>query len=293
MEIKNYNKQMIHNANTLEELETLKSDFLNECEKREKKINVANLLSKVSNFGCGKTMFESMIPSLMSKKEGKNLIKQYINIIKENKSLKTIYSYCEGLNVNKTPDTKKAYIVEALSIGKPIHYNEYVKGVGDVISLISESFKVLGDDFVLQNISLDEPSKLIGESLVYLSTTKKTVKNLNEYFSHINNVCDNVIKESKETINLDSTLEELVSEMHNKNPKSIDNIFNTNNKEETFNEEKNKCLNILSKQIKESSDKEVVARLTEMEDKLAKKDYNYSTFTKDMLYMNELQEVLK
>ena len=293
MEIKKYNKQMIHNANTLEELETLKTDFLNECEKREKRINVSNLLSEISNFGCAKAMFESMIPSLMSKKEGKKLIKNYVQTIKENKSLKTIYSYYEGLNENKTPDTKKTYIVEALTLGKPIHYNEYVNGVGKIIDLISESFKILGDDFVLKNVSIDNSSKLIGESLVYLSTTKKTVKNLNEYFSHIDNVCDNVIKESKESINLDKTLEDLVSEMHNKESKSIDNIFNTDNKKETFNEEKNKCLNMLSTQIKENSDKEVVARLVEMETKLNNKNYNYDTFTKDMLYMNELQEVLK
>lgn len=289
----NYNKMDIHNITTLENLESYKKDFLNECEKREKKIKVANLLEGVSNFGCAKTMFESMIPSLMSKKEGKNIINKYVKTIKENKSLKTIYSYYEGLNENKTSDTKKTYIVEALSIGKPIHYNEYVKGVGDVISLISESFKVLGDDFVLTNISLDESSKVIGDSLLYLSTTKKTVKNLNEYFNHINNVCDNIITESKEPINLDATLEDLISDIQIKENKTLDDILNTNSKQDTFNEEKEKCLNIINKQINENSDKEIVTQLKEMKTKLINKNYNYDTYTKDVLYMNELQEVLK
>lgn len=288
-----YNTTMIHKANTLEELETLKNNFLNECTKREQKIKVSNLLHKISDFGCAKTIFESMIPSLLSKKEGKSIINKYVKTIKENKSLKTIYSYYEGLNENKTADSKKTYIIEALSIGTPVHYNEYVDGVGKMINLISESFKVLGDDFVLKNVSLDEKSKLIGESLLYLSTTKKSVKNLNEYFSHIDTVCENIVKENKENINLDLTLSELVSEMHNKKNEDLNKIFNNENKEEIFKEEKNKCLNLLHKQIKENTDKEVVNRLTEMETKLNEKYYKFDTFTKDMLYMNELQEVLK
>ena len=294
MENKKYNKKTISNVTTLEELNSLKNSFLNECTKREQKIKVSNLLNKVSDFGCAKTMFESMIPSLLSKKGGKSIIKNYVKTIKENKSLKTIYTYYEGLNKNKTTDSKKTYIIEALSIGAPVHYNEYINGVGKIINLISESFKVLGDEFVLNNVSLDEKSKLIGESLFYLSTTKKSVKNLNEYFSHIDTVCDNIIKESNETnINLDSTLSELVSEMHSKENKVLNSIFNNENKQETFKEEKNKCLDLLHKQIKENTDKDVVNRLVEMESKLIEKHYNLDTFTKDILYMNELQEVLK
>lgn len=293
METKKYSKNMIQNVNTLEELNVLKSNFLNECTKREQTINVANLLSKITNFGCAKTMFESMIPSLLPKKEGKKIIKNYVNIIKENKSLKTIYSYYEGLNENKNSDAKKTFILEALTIGKPINYNEYVLGVGKVINLISESFKILGNEFVLNNVSLNESSKSIGDSLVYLTTTKKTVKNLNEYFSHIDNVCDNIITETKENINVDATLEELVAEMHNKRNSSMNNIFETDNKKESFDKEKNKCLKMISNQIKENTDKDILTKLVEMENKLSRKNYQFETFTKDMLYMNELQEVLK
>lgn len=293
MNTKKYTKEMIYNVTTLEELESLKSDFINECTKRENKIKVSNLLSKIDNFNCAKTIFESMIPSLLPKKEGKSIIKNYVKIIKENKSLKTIYSYCEGLSENTNSDSKKAYIVEALSIGNPIHYNEYVLGLGKVVNIIAESFKILGDEYVLNNITLNEKSKLIGESLLYLTTTKKSVKNLNEYFSHIDTVCENITRDNKKEINLDSTLEELISEMHNKNNDNVNNIFETNDKEKTFKEEKNKCLSIIKKQIKENVDKEIVERLTEIEDKLNKKTYKYDTFTKDMLYMNELQELLK
>ena len=42
-----------------------------------------------------------------------------------------------------------------------------------------------------------------------------------------------------------------------------------------------------------TQDKEVLFKLTEMENKLQNKNYSYDTFTKDVFYMKELQDVLK
>ena len=75
---------------------------------REKKIAVTQLLAKINNFCDAKAMFESIAPSLISMKSGKQLINKYINIIKENKSLKTLYMLImKGLNKNETPVSKK------------------------------------------------------------------------------------------------------------------------------------------------------------------------------------------
>jgi predicted transcriptional regulator len=41
-----------------------------------------------------------------------------------------------------------------------------------------------------------------------------------------------------------------------------------------------------------SKDDEISQKLDEMAEKLSKKTYDYETYTKDMLFMTELQEVL-
>lgn len=287
-------KQAILKANTIEELNSVKNAFLSECDKRENKIKISNILQKVGNFGSAKNMFESMIVSLLPKKDGKKLINKYVSTIKENKSLKTIYTYIEGLNENKTVDSKKVYITEALSLASPINYNEYVKGVGDIISIITEAFDVLGDEFVLNNVVYNPTSDLIGESLTYLSTSQKNIKNLNEYINHLDIVTEKSNKNISENINVDSTLEDIVSEMkQNMKGTDVSNIFETENKAEAFQENKQVCLEMISRQKNSTTDTEIIAKLNEMEEKLSKKQYTFETYTKDMLYMTELQEVLK
>lgn len=286
--------QTISKANTLEELTQIKESFLSECKKREQTILVSNILGQINDFCGAQAIFESMIVPLMGKKGGKNLINKYTKVIKENKSLKTIYAYHEGLKENKTTDAKKAYITEALSLSAPIHYNEYIKGVGEVVSLISEAFKMLGNDYILENVSYDNKAGSIGSSLLYLSTTKKNIRNLNEYISHIDNVSENITESKDVTVNVDLSLDEIVSEMTQKVKNTdVDNIFNTDNKEKTFCEAKNVCLTMIKNQKEQTNDEEISAKLTEMETKLNKKQYTFETFTKDMLYMTELQEVLK
>lgn len=292
--MENSYKQMILKSNTLDELNDVKEKFMTECLKREKKIKVSNILNQVQNFGGAKSLFESIAPSLMSKKGGKGLINNYVKIIKENKSLRTIYSLCEGVNKNNDSDSKKVYIVEALSLSKPVNTNEYIKGVKDIMNIINESFNLLGDDYILENISFDTKSNSIGESLMYLSSTKKTLKNLNEYMKHIDNVSEIVSESKTDGLDINLPLDKIVNEIkENGNGLNVLQLFDTDNKEELFNEAKANCLKTITSYKEFSSDGDVVDRLSKMEKKLNEKKYTFETFTKDMLYMTELQEVLK
>ena len=286
--------QSIKKANSISELKQIKENFLNECAKQEKRILVNEMLNNINDFVTAKVVFESLASNLLYKTDGKYLINKYTKIIKENKSLKTLYSYNEGLNNNNTSESKKAFINEALSIGESINKSEYNNGLKKLINLISESFDILGDDFVLENVKIDNKTKLIGESLHYISSTKKTIKNLNEYMSHVNTVSEIVTENVNTDIDVDLTLEDVVSNIKNTIvTENMYNIFNTDDKEATFKETKKICMEMISKQKSSSNDSEIINELNKMEEKLGKKQYTFETFTKDMLYMTELQEVLK
>ena len=293
MEKKKYTS-LIQEAKTFDELESLKQGFLQECSAQYNRIAVANTLSKITNFGDAKAMFESTLPSLMKVKGGKTLINKFAKTIKENKSLKTLYAYHEGLKDNVNVDAKKNYITEALAISEPVNTNEYETGLSKIVNLVTESFKLIGVDAVLANVKHDEKAQMLGESLVYLASTKKNIRNLNEYISHLNRVSDNLVENTVPTINTNSTLEEIVAEMKGSlTTTSLDSIFESENKAQAFNDAKTVCLEMISAQKEYVNDDELRAKLNEMENKLNKKVYNYDTYTKDMLYMTELQEVLK
>lgn len=293
MDQKQY-KTIIQKAKTFDELEALKTNFLNECSVQYNKIAVANMLGQITNFGDAKAMFESTIPSLLKVKGGKKLINKFASTIKENKSLKTLYALHEGLHRSDNIDAKKNYITEALSITKPISSDVYMTGVKSVVALIAEAFKLIGDDIVLQTVKHDNKAQMLGESLVYLATTKKNIKNLNEYITHINRVSENITESENLMCDVNATLEEIVSEMKEKAASNtVDSIFETENKEETFSKAKNICLEMIASQKKNATDNDIYNKLNEMETKLSKKSYNFDSYTKDMLYMTELQEVLK
>lgn len=291
---KNQYKTIIQKAKSFDELEALKENFLNECSVQYNKIAVANMLGQITNFGDAKAMFESTIPMLLKTKGGKKLINKFASIVKENKSLKTLYALHEGLNRSDSADAKKNYITEALTITKPISTDMYMSGVKNIVSLVAEAFKLLGDNIVLQTVKHDNKSQMLGESLVYLATTKKNIKNLNEYITHMNRVSENITESENCTYNIDTTLEELVSEMKEKtSSNTVDSIFETDNKEKSFATAKKVCLEMIASQKSTATDNDIYNKLNEMEAKLSKKTYNFDSYTKDMLYMTELQEVLK
>ena len=286
--------QSIKKANTIEELNTLKEKFLSECNKREKRILVSEMLDNIRDFVTAKNVFESIATHLLSKRSGKDIINNYTKIIKENKSLKTLYIYAEGLKENNTPETKKSYITEALSIGNTIKDKEYANGIGNLVMVISEAFNLLGDEFVLDNVKVDKKTKIVGESLHYLSSTKKNIKNLNEYMLHIDSVSEIVSESKKNDIDVDLSLNDIVSEFKNTTVKeSVSSIFDTDDKEKTFKETKQICLEMINTQKSNATDNDIVSELNKMEKKLNEKKYTFDTFTRDMLYMTELQEVLK
>jgi hypothetical protein len=112
--------------------------------------------------------------------------------------------------------------------------------------------------------------------------------------SHVNTVSEIVTENIKKDIDVNLTLEDVVSNIKkNSITENVDDIFNTNDKESTFKETKRICMEMISQQKNSSNDNEIISELNKMEEKLGKKQYTFETFTKDMLYMTELQEVLK
>lgn len=289
-------KNLIQSTKSIDELEEVKKDFLNECEKHNDHLSVAHLLSRINIFSDAKMMFESLMPSLLSVKGGKILINKYTKLIKENSSLKTIYAYHAGLNRNETPEQKKIFINEALSIDTNIDRKEYDRGMINVIKLITEGFKMIDDKEILNTVKIDEKIQSVNESLEFLLTTPKTVKNLNEHINHVNNVSQTIVENKTMDIpNLDMTLEDVLNKkINNSSINVVESIFNENvDKEILFKQNKELCLSMIQEQRVNVSDAQVMQKLDEMCEKLTKKVYNYDTYTKDMLYMSELQDVLK
>ena len=294
---KNNYTNIIQKAKTFEDLEALKQGFLAECERQHNKIAMGERIMSIKSFGDIKMMFESLIPSLLGKKEGKTIIRNYINTIKENQELTTLFGYHEGLKDNNTPESKKHYITEALSLSKPLNEKKLVKGLEKLVKTLCEAVDIIEAEEALKSSEISQKQQIMNESLQYLATTKKKLNNLNEYMNKVEIVSD-FITESKteKEIDVDNTLEEISNSLLCKESKDnlVDKIFNeTEDKEKVFNEQKSVCLEMIKKQKSCSQDAAVVSKLNKMENKLNERSYNYDTYTTDMLHMTDLQNVLK
>ena len=154
---------------------------------------------------------------------------------------------------------------------------------------------MIGDKTVLDIVTINDETRIVNESIDYLASTPKTVKNINKYISCVNAASETLV-ESKQNdeFNVDVTLDEMLQNKNNSNAQNVmESIFDdSSDKEATFEKTKTDCLTMIKEQRNSCKDAEISTKLDEMAQKLSKKSYNYDTYTKDMLFMSELQEVL-
>lgn len=285
----------IKNTFSRSELSKLQEQFANECAEQDCRLQVAERIGEIRSFGDIKMMFESLIPSLLGKPNGKRLINAYTRTIKENKSLKTLYGIYDGINENTDSNKRRVFMQEALGLCENFDNVQYLEGMRSLSKLISESMRELSPSLVLEKTNLQNTDKCVNESILYLVSNKKTLKNLNDYTRHMEIVTECKAPAVTPSFNANediaSVLESFKAEKEN-NPSAILGIFESDNKEETFLNMKQQCLEAIQKQKKSSQDSVTLRKLTEMEKKLEAKTYCFESYTKDMINMTDLQSVL-
>ena len=241
----------------------------------------------MTNFGYIKDTFNNILSeSILSKNnEGKKLFKKYIQVLKEDSNLKKEYLIYKNLTTKKfnNESDAKDYIKENINLLKN---NNPSKGIKKLNSILGDKKLVNENDEIYKHINI-------------LRNTKKTPNSLEKIQESLNFFKERMLKEEIVVENeYDTTgvppsvLTKLaVNKFNNKyeniteeEKNIIKNILNGNDedKEETYTNLKNECIDIIDNRLTENSDLDLKDKLLKVKDKLLRTSFNKETFPTDI-----------
>lgn len=232
-------------------------------------------------------------------------IKKYLTIIKGNKSLTNcylLYNSIQALN----GDTDKNVVVSLVNDAcAEINKTELEEGEGELLALVKDC--VLETQITIEQVEeLGEKDKEIYEAIEYLVKSKRTTKNMVKRGEALTKICNYVSKKphsdsaEQDNITVGNVIEELKKISHDnmedwERQASIDIVMGKlsgKDKQELFDEYKNKCLAIIDK-IEVSDSIEDKSKFAAMAEKIRDKQFNENTFNDDMFKLSELRSTLK
>ena len=267
-----------------------------EDRKHEKKLmNEMN----TTNFGVLNHIFESELPTLI--KTNKKAVKNVINTIKEDKNLKSQFSFYNVLKEKyngKVADTAKSKeVLEALA--KIVCENidpKTVKASNRKLRKVMIESGVKPSDFI------DDDSMKLYENGNVILTTKRNSDNTIELIESYNEVCKwmDAHKEDKKT---GKDADELIREFEEKLKENLTESeisfvqqitdwrspIAEQRKEKLFNKFKNECIDKINDMLKEDADN---VELKGLSDQLNEMKFDKNNIVKDIAKLLEIRDIL-
>ena len=242
-------------------------------EEREKMITEAKaeaFISKVDELPTFNlmTIFENASPYIIKKgKEGKKLINKYIQTIKGDKALNETYFLRENVLKIGTmaPERVNENVDAALRFAKGM--NEAILGSDSkaLKTVVKESLSCMKAQDVIDVFNIDDATTKLNECVDYLVQNERSGKNFLEYDERLE-----MLKES-----LSKREAEVVAE----------------SKKDVFEKEKESCIQAID-EAWQKADTNLRMKLTEIKDRLTRKEYSEVTADDDIKYISELKSTI-
>lgn len=237
---------------------------------------LSNLYGESRNFGIAYNVFEQNIQNLFETKEGKKIIKEAYDLIKNDKVLS------EQFNIYDLFEKKKA------SNNTPQFVNEAIGMLGDFdrkqVKESNEKFiRFIRENKLNEYVEITEELENLYESIEYIILNKKTFGNLNEHIkaknviiSHINN--NKELNEDKklsfdefknEVDKLQETTDKEINEDELKLLKDF--VDNKENPKKVFENYKRNAINFMKSLMNENKGDE---RFSQLLEKINNKEYS-------------------
>jgi len=248
------------------------------------------------NFGIIYKVFESNAPKLFKEKNGKVKLGKILNLIKENKVLKSEFDIYKSLVYPDSVCDSETYVNEAVSVIHPLKKEDVVRNNEELI----RTFRKLGLDEMVE-IS-DDDMKLM-ESVEFVTLNRKNLNNANEFAKakkclseHIDKNCkytevnsnsvDEVLREG-----IDSVNEKYVSDLTDEEKMLVEKLNGITSKEAYFDIAKNDTIKILNERLNEC-DEENYTDLEKIVENVAMKTYDEDRFISDAAEFREIKDTL-
>lgn len=291
------------NLNNINDLQSLKESLNKTIDKKINEQKLKNFSNKIDtmSFGELKCIFESVSENVFE--NNKKALAEYVNTIKKNDALKTMYSLHESaIKPSKVSDANQL-VNTMVMVSEGIDTKKYNNGLNKLRkvtkSVVNESN--LSDDY-FSNIINDN---VILESLNYILTNKRNHKNLYEYTENFTKVVNYINENMKEQKNDDSNksdknlindLNESFSDLETWQKDSLKDIVLCNisetSKESLFERYKNECLALLDDKISNCNELEESIRFNKMKEQLSNKKCDLNNINESIMTLSELKHTL-
>ena len=255
-----------------------------------------------------KHIFESISKDFYNTPKGKKILKEYVDTIKKNNSLRKAFIIFENMNKPQSVLSPDLFVNENLSFMQEIKLSEYKAGLKKINNIIRESIE-------LAALNTEELEELIKESetdeaeaIDYLINNRKTLKNIAEYTNKVSTLTESVknkrifksedaLSESLNISDLLNMINESVSGLGKEEANAVKDLtlisLSGQDGKEIYETYKNKCKDILEEAVKNEEALETRSRFQRMLGQINERDYNKSTLNEDVLNFARLYATLK
>lgn len=255
-----------------------------------------------------KHIFESISKDFYNTPKGKKILKEYIDTIKKNNSLRKAFIIFENMNKPQSVLSPDLFVNENLSFMQEIKPSEYKAGLKKINNIIRESIE-------LAALNTEELEELIKESetdeaeaIDYLINNRKTLKNIAEYTNKVSTLTESVknkricksedaLSESLNISDLLNMINESISGLGKEEANAVKDLtlisLSGKDGKEIYETYKNKCRDILEEAVKNEEALETRSRFQRMLGQINERNYNKSTLNEDVLNFARLYATLK
>lgn len=255
-----------------------------------------------------KHIFESISKDFYNTPKGKKILKEYVDTIKKNNSLRKAFIIFENMNKPQSVLSPDLFVNENLSFMQEIKLSEYKAGLKKINNIIRESIE-------LAALNTEELEELIKESetdeaeaIDYLINNRKTLKNIAEYTNKVSTLTESVknkrifksedaLSESLTISDLLNMINESVSGLGKEEANAVKDLtlisLSGKDGKEIYETYKNKCKDILEEAVKNEEALETRSRFQRMLGQINERNYNKSTLNEDVLNFARLYATLK
>lgn len=256
---------------------------------------IDDLTYECKTFGQSNYIFEDVLPSLF--KKNKNIVKEFITLIKEDKNLLSQFQFLSALKNYKNSISAEQYVKESLEL---VQKNIDIK-------TLNESNQKLADLIhkyeICPSKPIDEETNHFFESCDYVIKSKKKLNNLYQTNENLNYIQQYIQKNAKANIQeaRDNVSDKILSfDLKYKNllnineKKLLKNILSNDETQSkaTFNELKNECLKLTNELLTKSNDECEKEKIASIQETIQNMCYSTDTLVENITKFLNIREVL-
>lgn len=285
----------IYTESELEELRKSLNESIDDRKEELRRLKRANYMQG-QNFGYIKENFENLSTVLFESKDGRELIGRFIDTVKNDKTLSRLYSIFEGIrNSHNGCDVDSVVnIIKEACLKMPNKNTQ--PSTAKVGKLLAEAYFLAGDK---ADSLISESNPRLNWAINYLAENKPKMGNVVTYSSAVEIVKESVKQNADRhdvNENTGKNIEMMVSEFNAKYAGILNSeeqamfkkIMEASDKNATFVEFQEKCINSLTEARDATPEKESAGRIDEVINKVREKSFNDDTYVTDIYNMMEI-----